>query len=75
MSQDGERARPLGFAVARYKQGKCPSCEKKLGESRGTSRLLRRLGPRGNHWNGTLRIMCCRRIVTLKQVGVYCQAL
>ena len=48
MSQDGERERPLGFAVARYKQGKCPSCEKKLGESRGTSRLLRRLGPRGN---------------------------
>ena len=31
MSQDGERERPLGFAVARYKQGKCPSCGKKLG--------------------------------------------
>ncbi len=35
MSQEGERAQTLDFAVARYKQGRCPGCGKRFGEPRG----------------------------------------
>ena len=35
MSQGRERARDFDFAVARYKQGRCPGCGKKFGEPRG----------------------------------------
>ena len=35
MSQEGERAESLDFAVARYKQGRCPGCGKMFGEPRG----------------------------------------
>lgn len=35
MSQGEERSQTLDFAVARYKQGSCPSCGKKFGEPRG----------------------------------------
>ena len=35
MSQEGEKAQTSDFAVARYKQGRCPGCGKRFGEPRG----------------------------------------
>ena len=35
MSQEGEGAQTLDFAVERYKHGRCPGCGKRFGEPRG----------------------------------------